>query len=178
MTVKVKTRTEQILIILNILAWVAFIGFMIEAGVYVVSYAISVINPDAARNFYSGLDLHELRQFNGWHYTGVVSFMVAVTLLKSYVAFLAIKVLSTVNMANPFTEDVAALIDRIAYGLLGTWVISMLGNAHIAWIMHRMGALQGKWFDGDFIFRVGLVFIIAQVFKRGVELQSDRDLTV
>src|SRR6476661_7180089 len=100
-----KTRTFQILTIMRILAWVAFVGFMIEAGAVLVSYAVSVVNPDAARNLYKGLDLYSLRQFNGWHYTGTVSFIIALSLMKAYVSFLVIKTLSNVNLMNPFTME-------------------------------------------------------------------------
>ena len=61
MEFKAKTRTGQILIILNILAWVAFVGFAIEAGAILFSYLMTAFSPEAARDFYKGLDLYNLR---------------------------------------------------------------------------------------------------------------------
>src|SRR5262245_37209056 len=97
-----KTRTEQILIVMHILAWVAFVGFMIAAGAVIISYGVSLVNPDAAGNLYKGLDLSELRKSNFGHYTLAVTFKVAVTLMKAFVSFLTIKTLSSVNLKNPF----------------------------------------------------------------------------
>ena len=173
-----KTRTFQILTIMHILAWVAFVGFMIEAGAVFVSYAVSIVKPETAMNLYKGLDLYSLRQFNGWHYTGAVSFIVALSLMKAYVSFLVIKTLSKMNLLNPFTMEVAKKMEKISYVLLEIWIVSMLKNAHTGWLLKTTGGLQGGWVNGDFIFMAALVFVLSQIFKRGVEIQSENELTV
>jgi hypothetical protein len=178
MELKVKTRTEQILTVMHILSWVAFIGLMIVAGAILTTYVVSLFNPEAARNMYKGMDLYDLKQFSFWHYTATVSFMIALSCMKAFIAYLAIKTISKVNLKNPFTIEVAHILERISSVLLGTWVITMLSNAHTTWLMHKTGVLHGMWATGEFIFMAGLVFIISQVFKRGVEIQSENDLTV
>lgn len=178
MNIQTKTRTEQILTVMRILAWVAFIGFMIEAGVVLVSYGFSCFNPDAAKNVYRGINLYNLRQFNFWHYTLSVSFMMALSIMKSWVSFLVIKTLSKFNLKNPFTMEVAKRLEKISYVAFGTWLVSMLSNAHTSWLMRITEELHGNWISGEFIFAVGLVFVISQVFQRGVEIQSENDLTV
>lgn len=178
MEIKAKTRTEQILIVMNILAWVAFVGLMIKAGALLVSYGISCINPGAARNLYQEHGLYNLRQFNFWHYTLSVSLLIALSGMKAFVFFLAIKILSKVNLMNPFKIEVAQILQRIGYVLLGTWCMAMLANAHTGWLLKETGELHGDWVSTEVIFMAGLVFIISQVFKRGVEIQSENDLTV
>jgi hypothetical protein len=163
---------------MHILAWVAFVAFLIEAGAILVSYSISCVNPEAAKNLYRGLDLYNLRLFNFWHYTLTVSLMVAFTGMKAFIAFLAVQTLSKVNIANPFKIEVAIILERISYILFGTWFIAMLGNAHTGWLLKQTGELHGNWISGDFIFIAGLVFIISQIFRRGVEIQSENELTV
>jgi len=173
-----KTRTEQILIVMYILAWVAFIGYNIQAGVFLITYGVGLVNPGAATDLYQGLNLYELMQYNFWHYTLSVSFLAAIPMMKAYVSFLAIKALSVVNLVNPFTTAVAERLEKISYVMLGTWVVAMLSNAHTSWLLKKTGELQGDWISGDSIFAAGIVFIMAQVFKRGVEIQSENDLTV
>lgn len=80
-----KTKTTQILAVLQIIAWVAFIGFAVEAGIILVSFGVSSVNPEGAKNLYKGLDLYNLRQFNYWYYTLTVSFMVTLSIMKSFV---------------------------------------------------------------------------------------------
>ena len=163
---------------MHILAWVAFVGFMIEAGAILFSYAVSIVNHDAAKDLYKGMNLYNLRQINFWSYTGSVSFMVASSLLKAYVSFLVIKTLSKVNLKNPFTTEVAKKLEKISHVLLEIWIVSMVSNAHTSWLLKTTGGLQGEWVNGDFIFMAGLVFVLSQVFKRGVEIQSENELTV
>jgi|UniRef100_UPI0040498638 hypothetical protein len=175
---KPKTKTEQILTVMPILAWVAFVAFMIEAGAILFSYFVSYDSPEAARDLYRGLNLYNLRQLNFWYYTMSISFIVALSLMKSFVSFLVIRTLSKFNLKNPFSEEVASKLEKISYFAFGTWVITMLSNAHTGWLLKITGELHGNWISGEFIFMVGLVFIIAQVFKRGVEIQSENELTV
>lgn len=178
MEVKTNSRTGQILDIMYILAWVAFIGLMIEAGAILISYGVSCVNPEAARKLYKGLDLYPLRQYSFWHYTQSVSFLVALSAMKAFIFFMVIKTLSKVNLKNPFTIEVARIIEKISYVLLGTWIITILNNAQNGGLLKRTGIFIEDRDAGEFIFMAGLVFIISQVFRRGVELQSENDLTV
>ena len=145
MEIKAKTRTEQILTVMQILAWVAFIGYLLEAGAVLVSYGISSVNPEAAKNLYRGLDMYNLRQFNFWYYTMSVSFMVALSLMKSWVSYLVIGTLSKFNLKNPFTMDVAMRLEKISIIAFGTWVVTMLSNAHTGWLLKLTGELHGNW---------------------------------
>jgi hypothetical protein len=173
-----KTQTERILTVMNILTWVVFIGLMIQAGSILVSYGVSIINPAASKNLYKGLDLSSLKQFNFWHYTLIVSFMVAMAIVKSYAAYLVIKVLSEIKMVNPFTMEVARMLEKISYFIFGAWIITLFYDLHVAWLMKRVVGMQENYVSGEFIFLAGLVFVIAQIFKKGVEIQSENDLTV
>jgi hypothetical protein len=174
---KTKTRTEQILKIMRILAWVALFGLIVEAGATLISYGVSWVRPEAARNLYGGLNLYDLRQFSFMHYTVSVFFVVLLSCMKAFVAFLVIKTLSKVNLMSPFKIEVARILERISYVLIGVWIIAMVSNAHTRWLLKTIGEVQER-VGGGFILVAGLVFIMSQVFKRGVEIQSENDLTI
>jgi hypothetical protein len=127
---KEQTRTGQVLTIMTILAWVAYIGFLIQAGDILISYAVSSINPEAAKNLYRGMDLYNPSQFNFWYYTVSVCFLVALPIMKSAVSFQVIKTLSKFNLQNPFTTEVARRLEKISFILFGTWLVVMLSNAY------------------------------------------------
>ena len=172
-------RTIQILKIMHILAWVTFVGLLIQAGSILVSYVISYFQPEAAQDLYQGLDLYNLRKFSFWHYTSTVSFMFAISGMKAFAAFLVIKVLRTIKLANPFQKEVVRLLERISYLLIGTWAISIFYKEHSSWLMKVVGPFQENWGNtGEFIFVAGIVFIFSQIFKRGVEMQSENELTI
>jgi hypothetical protein len=49
---KTQTKTEQILAVMQIMAWVAAVGYAIEAGAILISYGVSCVNPEGAKNLY------------------------------------------------------------------------------------------------------------------------------
>ena len=91
---------------------------------------------------------------------------------------MVIKTISKMNLANPFKMEVANKLEKISYVLLGTWLVALLSSAHSSWLLKITGEKYGNEISGEFIFVAGLVFIISQVFKRGVEIQSENELTV
>jgi hypothetical protein len=161
-----------------ILAWVVYIGFSIEAGAIIISYIVSCVNPEAAKNLYKGLSLYDFRQYNFWGYTVSIVFLIALPVLKASVAYEVIKTLSKFNLKNPFTIEVAKRLEKISYIAFAVWIVTMLSNAYVSLMLKITGKSFGSLIPADFIFMVGLTFIIAQVFKRGVEIQSENDLTV
>ena len=176
--VVMKIKTEQILAVMNVLAWLAFIGLAIQAGAILISYGVSTVNPVGAKDLYRGLNLYSIRQFNFWHYTITVAFMVALCVLKSLIAWLVIKLLSKIKLASPFTVEVAALMERISYFILVLWVTAMVYDLHLSWLAKQIAGLEGNFVSGDFILLAGVVFVMAQIFKKGIEIQSENELTV
>ena len=172
------TRTKQILNVMYVLTWIAFVGLMIETGAILASYVVSCVNLGDAKNLYKDLNLEELRRFSIYQYTMSVSFIVAVSGMKAYGSFLVIKALSKVNLENPFTVEMVSILEKISYTLLGIWIVAVLNNEHVSWLLKRTGITSETLSSEEFIFMAGLVFIISQVFKRGVEIQSENDLTV
>ena len=178
MKLKTQRSSEQLLKIMPVLAWVVFVGYIIEAGAILISYAVSLVNPEGAKNLYMGLNMYNLRQFSFWYYTGSVFFLVALPVMKSWVSFLVIKTISKFNLRNPFTMEVARSLEKISFALLGIWFVTLLNNIYSSLLQKITGRPYGNWLSTEFIFMVGLLFIIATVFKRGVEIQSENDLTV
>ncbi len=164
---------------MNVLTYIAFIGLCIKAGAILYTYIISAaINPVGAKNLYNGMNLFDLSQYSFAHYTASVSFKVALTVLQAYVAYLLIKVLSAIKLVNPFTAEVANRVERISYYIFSAWIIALLHNAHLKWLVKHLPNLEDHSVSSEFLFVAGVVFIIAQIFKKGVEIQSENELTV
>jgi len=151
---------------------------MVKAGAILFSYCITLANPEGAKNFYAGLNLYDVRQFSFLHYTITAILMAAIPALEAYIAYLVIKVLTKIKLANPFTIEISKTIERISYFMLATWIIAIIYNMHTLWLMKRVTGLHEDLVSTDFIFLAGVVFVIAQIFKRGVEIQSENELTV
>jgi hypothetical protein len=173
-----KSRTEKILAVMYVLAWIAFIGLIVEAGAILVSYGVSVANPVAAKDLYMKMNLYGLRQSNFWYYTVKVIMMIALLVLKAYTAWLVVKVLSGIKLKDPFTMETAKMLERISYFILATWILDLLHNAYTKWLSEGIAGFRDSLVLNEFIFLAGVVFVIAQIFKKGVEIQSENDLTI
>lgn len=173
-----KSKTTSILTVMHVLAWVVFVGFVAQAGAILISYGVSISNPVAAKNVYMGLNLFNVRQYNfGW-YTCMIVLKIALLGLKSYIAWLVIKVLSTIKITNPFTQSVSRTLERISYFILLFWILTIVYNVFMKWLSTVAPGVIPDYISGDFILWAGVVFIIAQIFKKGVEMQSENELTV
>ncbi len=178
MNTSTQTRTKTLLKIMLVLAWIAFIGFMIEAGTILTSYIISCINPEATKKLYNGMELYNLSQFNPIFYMMAVLFLVVAPVLKSMIALQVIKILSAFNLEHPFTMEVTRRLQRITLFMFWTWVTLFLSNTFRSGVMKIEVSEDKKGNAAELLLLVGLLFVISQVFRRGVEIQSENDLTV
>ncbi len=123
-----KTRTEQILVVLKIVAWITMIGLSIEVGSKIISFIVSYFNPVAAKDLYKGLSYYELRVKHSWLYQMVMSLVIIIGILKVEVWIRVIKMFSDFNMQNPFKMSVAKLLEKIGYSLLAIAILGVIGN--------------------------------------------------
>lgn len=178
MTVESKSKTVIILIAMQVVAWLAFVGFMIEGGALLVNYAVSLLNPVATKNLYNKLNLVDLRQYSFVQYTLYMFLLTLVPVLKSVVWYQAIKIAMKIKITNPFSMDVVKLVQNISYLLLGIWVVTVLLLVQTNWLLEATGVRYAGDINSEYLYMAGLVFIISQVFKRGVEIQTENELTV
>jgi len=172
-----KSRTENLLTVMNILAWVVFVGLIAIAGSITISYFVSIGNAQAAKNLYKGMDLSAYRQQSFVNYTFIVMYKIMLNIMQAYIAFLMTSLLSKLNISKPFNADVVKLMQKISYAILCVWLITMVYDIHVA-ILEKIYGLVATYISGDSIFLAGVVYVLAQMFKRGVEIQSENELTV
>jgi hypothetical protein len=174
----ISTKTKRVLKIMNVLAWIAFIGLMVDAGGVLVSFGFSCFKPEAPKNFYNTYNLYKLSQYSFPNFTFSIFLMSIISASKAFMCYLVIKILSQVKMADPFTLEVVATVEQVSYVLFTIGLFAIVSDAHTDWVLRTTGDVLKKQDAGSFIFVSGLIFIIAQIFKRGVEIQTENDLTV
>lgn len=178
-----KSKTTQTLLIIHIIAWIIFIGLCIKTGAILCSVFVSfIINPEGAKNLYLGLDLSALYHFDIGHYIGMVSFIIVIAFLKAYIFYLVIRIFLKINLVNPFSKEISLLISGIGDTALGMGILTLLANSYYRWLEKKGMALPdlGSYLDGagEFLMLGGIIFIIAQVYKKGIEIQTENDLTI
>jgi len=178
-----KPTTKLILTMLHVVAWIVFLGLCVKMGAILYSFFVSLaINHEGSKNLYMGLDLSGLYSFDTGHYIIVASFMIVLSGLKAYLFYLAVKIFRKLNLVSPFSEDVSLLISRIGNLALSIGILTVIANKYCEWLVKKGVAfpdlhsvLGGA---GEFLLLGGIIFIIAQVFKRGIEIQTENELTV
>ena len=170
-------KTKQILGLMNVISWVTFIGLCIKTGATIISFLISLfINPDAAQNL--GLDLSALYKSNIWYFVNTVSFVIILSGLKAYIFYLVIRIFLKVDFDHPFSAIAVSLISKISYVALEIGIVALVAQNYSKWLLHRGVLVEQNWGSWDYLFLAGIIFIIALVFKRGVEIQSENELTI
>ena len=88
----------------------------------------------------------------------------------------------TMNLSKPFDLFVSSQILRISYFTLSIGLLSYIAR-QFARNLQQHGlitdGLHQFWEDSQaFVLMGAVIYIIAAIFKRGVDIQSENDLTV
>lgn len=174
----INSKTTFILKAMRVIAWIAFLGFLIQ-GLAILGLTIfTSIKDSGAEDFYDHADLSVLFDYSEVQFIVFNSFVVLGYFLKSLVWFFVIKTLSQFNLSQPFTMNVISRLEQISVVSLSVWIASVIANVHQNYLLHRTGEFFGDKATGEFLFMAGLVFVISQIFKRGIEIQAENELTV
>ena len=167
---------------LHIVAWVIFAGLGIEAGALIVNFIFSIYKPEFVQNLYQKLDLSELYNINKWAFFGMYSFILFISLLKAYLFYLVIRLLSKLDLSKPFNSFVSEQITQISYYTFSIGILSYIAQQTAKYLQHYgfvSDNLNEFWGDSQaFILMAAIIYVIATIFKKGVEIQNENDLTV
>jgi hypothetical protein len=171
-----KSTTEKLLKLMRFLAWLAFVGLLIKAGAILMSFGGSVNNSEAAKDLYRGMDLSRYETYSFINYTIIVFYHILGSLMQAYVALFIAKLVSEIHLENPFNTIVVTLLKNVSFTILGVWMIAIVHNVHVA-ILEKYATITPDYIASEFIFLAGVVYVLAQVFKKGVEMRVENDST-
>ena len=167
---------------LHIVAWIIFVGLCIEAGALIVNFIFSLFKPEIVGNLYQKLDLSKLYQQSQMVFYGVYSFVLFISVLKAVLFYVVIELLLKLDLSKPFNNFVSKKILQISYFTFSIGILS-----YIAREITQKLAVQGYEIDSlsqfcvdsqAFILMSAIVYVIAQIFNRGIEIQNENDLTI
>lgn len=167
---------------LQIIAWIIFVGLCIEAGGLIVNFVYSLFKPEIVKNLYQKLDLSQMYNLNKWVFFSMYGFILFISVLKASLFYVVIKLLYKLNLSKPFDTYVARQIKNISYYTLSIGLISYIARETAKSIQHygfETEALNQFWADSQaYILMAAVIYVIATIFSRGVEIQNENDLTV
>jgi hypothetical protein len=167
---------------LQIVAWIIFVGLSIEAGALIVNFVFSLVKPEFVQNLYQKLDLSEMHSRSEWAFFGMYSFILVVALLKAYLFYEVVLLCHSLNLSKPFSGYASDKIKRIGSITLTIGVLSYVASG-VASSLEQIGfetvTLQLFWTDAQaFVLMSAVIFVIAAIFSKGLEIQTENDLTI
>ncbi len=167
---------------LYIIAWIIFVGLCIEAGGLIVNFFFSLYKPEMVPNLYQKLDLTNLYETNRYSFYGIYSFIISISILKAILFYMLVLLMQKMNLAQPFNNYVADKILQISYYTLSIGLLNYIGKGFEKNLIKKgilTNNLQQFWNDSEaFLLMGAVIYIIATIFKKGVEIQNENDLTV
>jgi len=168
--------------VLSIVAWIIFVGLCIEAGGLIVNFIFSLNKPELVKNLYQKLDLSEMYNRSRWAYFSMYSFILVISVLKAFLFYIVIRLISKLDLSKPFNSFVSEQITQISYFTLSIGLLSYIARETAKNLQHRgykIDQLNQFWVDSQaFILMAAVVYVIATIFKKGLEIQNENDLTV
>ncbi|MGB0895688.1 MAG: DUF2975 domain-containing protein [Flavobacteriaceae bacterium] len=167
---------------LKIVSWVIFIGLCVQAGSYITNFTFSIYKPELIQNLYPKLDLIDVYNQNKEAFYSLFTFIMVVSTLKAILFYEVVKLVSSINLLKPFNQFVSRQISTISFYALIIGVMSFIGG-HTTNNMQFRGfnthKLTDFWSGSQaFILMSAVIYIIAIIFKKGVEYQDELDQTV
>ncbi len=167
---------------LYIVAWLIFVGLSIEAGGLLVNFFFAWLKPDVVQNLYQKLDLSEMYQDSEMAFFGIYSFILSISILKAVLFYTVIQLMHKMDLTKPFNPFVSKQISQISKYTITIGVLSYIARQTAKNLTHHgiaTDSLNQFWEDSQaFVLMGAVIYIIATIFKKGVDLQAENDLTV
>jgi hypothetical protein len=175
-------RNNFVFIVLQVISWIIFVGLSIEAAALLVNFIYSLFKPEVVHHLYQKLDLSEMYHRSMWAYFGMYSFILVISFLKAILFYYVILLATKLNLNSPFNTFVSKKITHISYFTLSTGILSFVAR-ETAKNLEQHGfdtdILNQFWADSQaYIIMAAVIYIIAVIFAKGVEIQNENDLTV
>ena len=170
-------KTEKLLKIMTFFSWFACIGLLIKTGTFLVTYLLSIENAEIAKNLYEGMNLYEYRTHSFAQYSFIIGYKIVLYTLEASIAYLVIKLLQKLNIKQPFNDAVHQFMQKISYRIFYLWIVAIVHNTHMQ-LIGKKHDFEMYLFSSDFVFLSVVIFIFAQIVKRGIDIQSENELTI
>lgn len=167
---------------LHIIAWVIFVGLCIEAGGLIVNFFFSLYKPEFLQNLYQKLDLTQMYERSQWAFYSIYSFILVIAVLKAVLFYTLILLMLKIDLSKPFNATVSKQISTISYYTFSIGLLSYIARETTKYLQQRgyeISTLDQFWADSQaFILMAAVIYVIAIIFAKGVEIQTENELTV
>ncbi|MBI5808651.1 MAG: DUF2975 domain-containing protein [Ignavibacteriales bacterium] len=163
-------------------AWLIFVGLSIEGGGLIINFIYSLYKPEVVQNLYQKLDMMPILRESKMVFFGLYSFILSIAILKAILFYFLIVLMHKMDRKKPFSTFVSKQISKVSYLTLSIGVLGYIAQGITRNLNHHnfnTSYLDQFWADSKaFILMGAVIYIIATIFQKGVEIQSENDLIV
>ena len=183
---EIRITTSHMLKVFHLFFWIIFVGLCIDAGGFLSNAVyVSTINPAYAKHFWLNNDFSVLYAFDKGHFLVQTMLISIVAIMKAIMFYMIVKLLydKKLNLARPFNKEVRHFISLLSYLSLGIGLFAYAGVNYAERLMKQGVIMPGieslKLGGADVWLFMGIILlVIAQIFKKGIEIQTENELTV
>lgn len=183
---EIKIGSKQILFVLHFLSWILFVALCIEAGGFITSTIYTLFfNSQGAKHFWEGNNFEALYNYDSTRFASQTVIICIVTSLKAFMFYIIVKLFhdKKINLEKPFNLEISKFLFHLSYLCFGIGIFSLWGAKNTIWLKLNnivLPEIQNmKLAGGDVWIFMGIILIIISfIFKRGIEIQNENDLTI
>lgn len=172
--------------IVHILAWIVFVGLGIEAGAFITqTIGTLALTPEGAKRLWMQADLTGLYNHNQSIYVAVMCLICIVAVLKTILFYQIVRILydKKVTLSRPFSQSVRKFVAISTSLAFGIGFFALFGVGHVEKLEAHgvaMPGLEQMKLDGGavWLFMGVVLLVMGEVFKKGIQMQEENDLTV
>jgi hypothetical protein len=177
---------DKILKALNSISVIIFIGLCIDAGGFIFNTLyVLFYNPLGVKQFWNRIDMSGLYNYDYWIFILVNTITIVISLLKAYLFYIIVKIFmdNQLDLSKPFNKPLGKYLEKITQIIFSTAVVSIFASRFYYSLSKKgiaMPTAEELRFDGDdeWFFMSMVLYVFSQIFKKGIELQSENELTV
>lgn len=179
---EIKINTQQILKFLHILSWILFLGLCVEAGSFIFNAIFTLAyNPNGAGYF----GLTNLYEYDYGYFLVALLVLSIPAIMKAILFYLIVIILQNnkLDITQPFNKEMGRFMFNVCYLAFGIGLFSFCSINYTEWLTQQgveMPEIEHLHIDGAdvWLFMSVIFYVIAQIFKRGIEIQSENELTI
>lgn len=181
---EIKFSSSKILKVLLVLSYIVFVGVLVNAGTYIVTTVLPFVVSEATiPKLWDASGLYELFKVNKNYFLVLSVFLVIIGVLKAVMFYLTVDLLQNkkLDLSQPFNAAVGKFMFNLSYLSLAIGLFSYWASEYKQCVVSQGFLLPANDHFGGadvWLFMGLILYVVAHIFKRGIEIQSENELTV
>lgn len=167
---------------LTVVASFILIGLCIQVGGLLTNFFFHFFKPNALSKLFITLDLTAMYEKSQWAFYSMYSFILVIAVLTTILFLEVVQMMMKMDLSNPFNSFVSNKIYRISHITFSIGFLSLIARKSADYLQkhsYDTDMLNQYWQDSSaFILMAGIIYIIAIIFRKGLEIQNENELTV